>query len=136
MTPVFMQERDDCFRACLASLSDMPLHRIPHFFQGLRNGEPIDAEVQHVIQSWFQRMKLCLIRFPLPVESTQTALEVMHRSHPGPHYILTGRTRKNTDHAVIARNGVIVHDPARPSEELFSGHAYGTFGICMIGVLV
>lgn len=136
MTPVFLREADDCFRACLASLADKPLHHVPHFFKGLRNGEPIDADRQECIRQWFASLGLCLIRFPLPVPDLTMALEVMHMSHPGPHYILTGRTINGLDHAVIARDGAVVHDPALPGLGLFAGHEHGTFGICMIGVLV
>lgn len=135
MTPVLQNEQDDCFRACLASLADKPLHHIPHFFRALRNGEPIDGDRQECIRAWFADIGLCLIRFPLPVPDLVTALNIMNLSHPGPHYILTGRTQKGLDHAVIARDGQLVHDPALPRQGLFKPHTGGAFGVCMIGVL-
>lgn len=136
MTPVMQLEQDDCFRACLASLADKPLNQVPHFFRGLRNGQPIDEQTQGRIQIWFKSLGLCLIRFPLPLDTLNAALIAMALSHPGPRYILTGRSIKGTDHAVIARDGHIVHDPAHPPVGLFSGHENGVFGVCMIGVLV
>lgn len=135
MIPVKQRANDDCFRACLASLAETQLEAIPHFFAGLRNGEHIAPDTRAMIDDWFRARGFVLIRFPIPADNQEHALWVMHESNPGAHYILTGRSRKMLDHAVVAKDGYVVHDPATPARELIP-HVSGMYGVCMIGCLI
>ena len=112
----------DCFRACLASLLELPLEQIPHFAResataGLESMMPL-------VEDWLAARGLYLFNFPVspPFGYRDPTREIVRRygkRNPNIHYILSGATRPDADetgddrynHAVICHGGQIVHDP-------------------------
>jgi hypothetical protein len=90
----------DCMRACIASLLDLPIERVPHFFDGGCNGAVFDKRVSDFLGD------RGLIEFSIPASAASRA----HYSREF-HHLMYGYTERGTYHAVVARCGLVVHDP-------------------------
>jgi hypothetical protein len=124
MTPqtqiVLNDNKGDCFRACLASVLDMPLLEVPNFYDlcgTMSDGGPDVQEFWNKVREWLdiRGWKMIAITFPDP--------QMLQRTHfDGDEYcIMSGlsprlRSDGNTKyHAVVGKTqgyGIkIVHDP-------------------------
>lgn len=119
----------DCFRTCLACLFDYEKPEyVPHFLH-----DDCDADTfWERVQRWLKPRKLIAINIPF-TGTIEDVLLFMEDRSPELHYILSGTGNKDTDHAVIARGGTIIHDPSidqypqsltGPAED---GYVYVTF---------
>lgn len=98
MKPV-NQTRDgatgNCLQACIASLLDLPLDAVPDF--GTAAGQ------------WLRFARYMNQHGLQPVDVTPVA-------HPyNAYYLVTGTSPRGVNHACVALNGRIVHDP-HPSD--------------------
>jgi len=119
MTPVdqeFPHDPDngvagDCYRACIASLLDVPTADVPHFLHDFPSAEEADRRVADFLRP----LGLALVTFHYHGEG-QTPI-----FPEGVHYILHGKSPRFsgkqadgsvTVHCVIATEGLkVVHDP-------------------------
>ena len=103
MQTIMDNKKGDCFRACVASIFELPIEEVPNFVD-------VPTDSKHgwwpaVIQFFVERGY-----YPLPFEigdftSGGWAL-------PEGYQIISGESpRGNWDHAVVAKDGKIVHDP-------------------------
>lgn len=96
----------DCYRACLASILDLPSEQVPHFIQD-REGQP---EWRDDERAWLAARGLqaivMVLKLPLP-----TILEWLGAMNPEVHCIVMGMGSNGIPHAVVACGGSIVHDP-------------------------
>lgn len=103
MTPVFQtmfQPQGNCWEACLASLLEVPVSEVP---DGRQEGGTRSNWTQ--IQMWlFERFGQVLMMLPLHLAGSVAVA-------PEGYYILSGRALTGIPHAVVARAGMIVHDP-------------------------
>lgn len=136
MTPVKGEHTADCFRACVASLLNLPLSGVPSFMGGLTPGDAMPLRQEREMLAWFTHRGLYLIGLPLPAPSFEVLLQAVAFHHPGLHCIVTGRSPRGTDHAVIARDGAVAHDPARVALGLSGPHADGFYQTYFVGLLV
>lgn len=124
-------ERDivgDCWKACIASILEVPLEAVPHFFQREQDGETQSGwnETLHFLRDY----KLTLTTFGLwgndaPYLKFGNAEIRYHFSAPG-HWIASVRSPRVIvksgmygSHAVVMRASEIVWDP-HPQREM--GH--------------
>ena len=92
---VFGIERGNCFSACIASLLELPIDRVPFFMTG---------------DDWFDGFQAWLKPFGLyGVALGVTQTDAWRRLLPG-HYVLCGLSPRGP-HAVVARDLEMVHDP-------------------------
>jgi hypothetical protein len=93
----------DCMRACLATIFDAPIESIPH-----RNEDITGEEQDKMFNEWLARYGVCLQ--PMSVDGDYFAymkeLGVKTIIH-----LIYGYTERGTYHAVVAENGVVIHDP-------------------------
>ena len=140
MTPIYQteqgDERGDCFRACIASILDLPRAEVPHFFQGLQPGQPVPGRIEERMRAWFGKRALALIQTGFQAPDAAAVMEAFGLRHPGLHYVLTGKSAKGRDHAVVCRDMQIVHDPARVSLGLHAPQDDGMYHVFLIGMLV
>lgn len=114
MIPVFMNIRHDppgsfgdCFRACVASV--LEVQDVPHFyFDG-----PTPEEARERLRKYLRELHSLepyLIGFPgvTPLEELLSGIE---SDNPGCKYILVCSVVGFGEHAVIAGDGKILHDP-------------------------
>ena len=94
----------DCQRAVIASLLELPLEEVPHF-NGLSKGD--SCEFHELLQEFVG--KHGYIWYSTPFFSGAMAFGSDHAVY---HEIAGPSPRDpNTYHAVVGRNGQIVHDP-------------------------
>lgn len=118
MTPQFNSVPHDppnsygnCYSACLASLLDVPVTEVPHFYGDPDNFTPDEAVAN--VRKWLAERGLCLIQSIFPGETRLTAvLYAVDYMNPGQRYVLTGKSAQGYGHSVICCNGAIEHDPA------------------------
>lgn len=108
----------DCFRACVASIIELPTEAVPHiFFDG---HEPPEAPAGVPGLPGWHRLNSYLARLPVPLHALgfklpdAEALEQWNISlseHIDAHYVLGGFSVRACHHAVVGRRGQVVHDP-------------------------
>lgn len=117
MTPhkqLFRHEPDkgvwgDCFRTTIACLLDLAPEDVPHFCD---NGVQQDVATSEA-RVWMAAMGLAFVDVPFGGQDDVGAvLSFMGSANPGLHYILTGQSRTGCAHAVVCKDGKIVHDPS------------------------
>ena len=125
MTPVHQTpgaargQNGDCFTACVASAFDLPLAAVPNFFQRIENGQPIPPAESKAFNAWLMQNQRCrYLEFGFRLTLTSLLL-LMGTECRGILWLLTGCTRHNSVHTVVARGGKILHDPG--------GMAVGTY---------
>jgi hypothetical protein len=140
MKPVFQSDRGnperteagDCFRACVASILELPLNTVPHFFQGQRVGTVISPQRETAMQDWFGLRGMGFVTMPLWAETAVEAMGMFGNRYPNLYYILIGQTRKGVNHAIVCRGNYVAHDPARPAIGLAGPQGNGVFTVGII----
>jgi hypothetical protein len=102
-------QQGDCMRACLASVLDLPIAEVPHFAQ-------LDAEGNG--NFWLMVAEFCRARgyaFVMMRGRIVWAEDAIH-------HIISGPSPRDPagHHAVVGRNGQILHDP-HPSRAGLAG---------------
>lgn len=116
MTPVFQNilydlaadELGDCYRAALASILDLEVEALPHF--GAGNPTPVAFNAR--IDAWMADQGLIQIwnffdAAPLPL-----ILGTCAHANPGICHLVVGRSSLGGNHACVACDGEIIHDPS------------------------
>jgi len=127
MKPVFQtdlsRETGDCYRACIASLFELPIEEVPNFWLQIPNSNNLVPD--QLIKEWWlsirlwseSRYNLVPLDFKWSEESDLTWLlkdVYLIASGTSPRY-------PDLDHSVIIFNNKIVHDP-HPSGVGFGGN--------------
>lgn len=136
MTPLKQRNRHqpeegvfgDCHRAAIASVLDLSLDDVPHFFDKGVSGE-IAARSE---EAWLAARGLAPVRVACNETLVLGAiLDAAGKINPGACYLLSGKSKSGCNHTVVCRDEQIVHDPSQddvgiigPCEE---GHYLVTF---------
>lgn len=108
-------EPGDCYRACVATITGIPIHQMPNFGKDCRN-DPDDMEAMwREVRDFLAPYRVsifndyCNGEWPL-----ERVLEWFSRYNVGVPIILTGKPAHHPDpaHSVVVLDGVIVHDPS------------------------
>ncbi len=97
----------DCHRAAYASIMELDLDEVPHFFDCDRSWE----EARPLFREFWDRHGIMELMVPYRAE-LEKVLEEQERRLPGVPFILTGQSRNLCNHSVVACGGKIVHDPS------------------------
>lgn len=111
----------DCIAACMRSMLDDP--DVPHCFKG---GNPEDSWIElrkYIKETHGKNLAFFVLEDPW---------EFMEKTNPEVYYMLICRTVSG-DHAVVCRNGKVVHDPAAVQREI-TGPSWSA-GRWVLGVL-
>lgn len=109
----------DCIRACVATMTCD--ERVPHVFD---DREPVDS--WESLRDYLRDKGKSIALF-----SVDDPFEEMAENNAGIFYMLMCRTHYG-DHAVVCRNGVVVHDPAIAKHEIIGPHSSGYW---IVGVI-
>jgi hypothetical protein len=101
---VFGKEQGNCFAACLASILEMVVSVVPNF--PLLHG---DMEWIYRCNQWLWPKGLGLLAVAPPPEHIDSFLTMMAES--GAYFIVSGESGLGCEHAVIYKDGKLVHDP-------------------------
>jgi hypothetical protein len=141
VNPVFQSIRGDaqrtqagdCFRACVASILELSLDDVPHFFVKQRTGTKVTPQLETAMQDWFRKLGLGFVTLPVQADTPNEAMGLFGNRYPNLYYILIGQSIKGVNHAVVCRGPYMAHDPARPAMGLAAPQENGLF---LIGLLV
>ena len=94
----------DCFRACVASMLELDLERVPEFEEDMRDDDSVQW-FYHLIY-WCYYVHFTKVEY-FKAESSG------HVVRPGAYYIVGGTSPRfhGENHAVIYKDGELVHDP-------------------------
>lgn len=123
----------DCERACIASILELPCEAVPNFCEP-GPGEDFDSvRWRERERAWLATRGLCPILLCYH-ESMELDMVLDGTAHyqPGLYFILSGTSRNHVNHAVIACDGAIVHDPSIDHSGIIApcepgGHYWATF---------
>lgn len=119
-------EVNDCWRTCIAYILNLDPKTVPHFYN-------IDKEgAVDFAQAWLKMRGYSLIKLALPGETSladvmQVGFTITGGEFP---YILSGKTPRGMDHAVVVNSMTIELDPftgERPvkGQKVFKGPMTG-----------
>lgn len=120
MTPVDMLIKHDpekgaigdCFRCCIASLLDMRAEYVPHFMKKDWGKEEKDLTWFKELQYWLSTRGLAYLDLIVQKEFCGTNwFEKIGAGGFDAYHIISGVSPRGYRHAVVGRNGIIVHDP-------------------------
>jgi len=97
----------DCHRAAIASILELELDEVPHFYD---NGCDVETAQEHE-RLFLAGKGIVPITIPLTGE-LQTLLDWLGAYNPGVCYLLGGLSRTGVTHTVVCRGNEIVHDPS------------------------
>lgn len=133
MIPETCLTREDCVRACVASILELPARDVPNFFE---NANTMDLDVlTQQMQEWLAGRGY--IAGMLGFSGAWTLdefLAYMRRVYPDKHYMLY--CDSGGDHAVIGCGGEIVHNPAWYKVAIDGPHSAGYWIVWFIARIV
>lgn len=97
----------DCHRAAYASIMELDLDEVPHFFDQDRSWD----EARPLFQEFWDRHGIHEITIPFAAELDDVLMACEVRC-PGVPFILGGESQSGVNHSVVACGGAIVHDPS------------------------
>ena len=97
----------DCYRACLASILELPAAEVPHFIEVRRCAPEWRDDERDWLRARGLEAIVVTLKTPLP-----EILGFFGAANPGVHYIVAGIGHNGVPHAVVACGNRIVHDPA------------------------
>lgn len=112
----------DCFRACIASILEVPIEQVPHFFNNNVSAE----EGIRATREWLKSMGYGYEEFAMDGTSPFSELKEFCNAHlsADQYFVLIGTSIRGFNHAVILKDGEIVHDPsADPGHTVLVGPA-------------
>ncbi|KKL22595.1 hypothetical protein LCGC14_2433870 [marine sediment metagenome] len=99
----------DCHRAVIASLLEMKVEKVPHFFDyPMKEGGEKGAEACRV---WLRQFGLKHLEIPFTGDTLEKALEYISYYDSDGYFTLTALSKSGENHIVVCHKGKIVHDP-------------------------
>lgn len=97
----------DCHRACIASILELPIEKVPHFgYDGNKDGQIF----WNRINEFLHQFGLKEVQFAFEGE-LKDILNMMKMLNPDIHYLLGCASKRGYGHSVVCFNDNIVHDP-------------------------
>lgn len=129
----------DCFRCCIASLLELSAARVPNFCGydwTVEGTEESRTRWFRNTNAWLVSRGLSFIEFQMPdggLDSAEKWMDSAVASGFDAYHILSGKSPRGHNHAVVAKNGKIVFDP-HPSRDGLCGP--DSDGVYSIGFLI
>lgn len=111
MTPVNQRTRDDCFRACVASILNLSYEEVPDFMADVDTGAVIPDSVTDWMNTWFHEREMCYAEMGFPASPWKVMQDTRHMASENITYLLMGRGLNSVNHCVVCRSGEMIHDP-------------------------
>jgi len=96
---IFTAETGDCYRACVASILEVPIETLPNFMEDGSN------HFNEKLETWSEALGIIILDV-IPNEETLELFRDVYwlASGPSPRF-------ENTDHAVVYKGKQFIHDP-------------------------
>ena len=94
----------DCYRACVASVLELPISQVPHLNDGLESKNEYwkDKWQEWLNEKGYSYISIVFDKWPL---------ELMGNIAPNVYYLLGGLTIDNIGHTIVCLNDKIVNNP-------------------------
>ena len=102
----------NCFQASIASLLEIPLSEVPHFYG---DGEQ---------QGWFKFREWLRERYDMEVATFPPHTGGAIKFLEGCYYLVSGWTVRGTNHMCVGRDGHVIHDPHPSKAGLLSQETF------------
>lgn len=133
MIPETCLTRDDCVRACIASILEISPQTMPHFFEDI--GEVDTETLTRKMQEWLAARGYVAACLGLPGNWTlDEFLSYMGSVYPDRYYMLY--CDSGGDHAVVGHGGKIAHNPAWFKVAIDGSHSAGYWIVWFIARMV
>lgn len=96
----------DCFRACIASLLELPAEEVPHFCDGPEPSK--DHAWYRRANAWLKQRGMIYMVYDYSEHSRRHLVENVGG---GVYHILEGKSFSGDDHCVVGKDGEVVFDP-------------------------
>lgn len=101
----------DCDRASVASILEMDVEDVPHFYEGW-DGKSDTLDMWVARREWLRSQGWDIIPMAVWGDDPEAALGVLEgTSYDDRYFLFIGLSPRGTNHTVVAANGEIVHDP-------------------------
>lgn len=108
----------NCMQAMVASILEIPIDEVQHF---LHDGTQDGVEFNRRVNDFLRPFNLCYLQFPKCQDSLD-AFGIRGLVHE-----VSGPSRRGVEHACVAVDGTLVHDPHPSKAGLVSVDHYGVF---------
>lgn len=125
-------KRGDCDRACVASIMELSIDQVPHFYD-YDPSEGGDTGHENKRRWLRETFGLKWIDLPFEAPSLEVMLESLATFAPGCHVTLTAKSKRDVGHTVIVLDGKIVHDPTYGEPHGLVGDLDGYYWLGFIG---
>lgn len=107
----------DCFRCCVAALLNIQPGLVPHFYEAAHSDDDGSWDVEGVVDQWIDqflnsygvvRFRTVIVGIKEPAGAMEVAAAWTPTNQPA---ILSGRTGRHSNHAMLIRNGAMLFDP-------------------------
>lgn len=106
---IFTAPKGDCFRACVASIFELPIDAVPHFFETSAGDHMWTQEQWDAVRSFAERHDTEAHWVDPDTEQSEVAKLV----ESGLHYVAFGPSPSTPlGHCVVMHKGEYVHDPS------------------------
>lgn len=105
----------NCHQACVASLLELPLDEVPHFYY---DNDGIAGERR--VAEFLDGLGLAQASIPFHTDDLNALLVQMETWAPGIEYILGGMSPRGHNHSVVCCGERLIHDP-HPSDDFVNG---------------
>lgn len=106
-------EIGDCHRACIASLLELPIEDVPHFYDvddgAYKNEHTKQAEEYQT--RWLAERGLAFVELPFLGDTLEAVLKWVSFYSGETYYLLCAKSRGGHGHSVVCHKDKIVHDP-------------------------
>jgi hypothetical protein len=127
MIPVVCLTKDDCVRACIASILEIDAADVPHFYD-----QEDTVACQLRMQEWLRERGLIIAIVPLPGSMTQDEMFQYMSDNYTFHYFMLWCNSGDGDHAVVGINDKMAHNPAWYRSPIDGPHSSGFWIVWII----
>lgn len=129
-------EDGDCWRACIATILDLPVADLPNFAHNADWNGMLEAA-----RRWLKPKGLSIYQtYCAGSWDLKEIISSFSERSPGAPFILCGASKRdpNDDHAVVVMDGALVHDPSGsglsgPCQEVHGERWWYMHVICLSG---
>jgi hypothetical protein len=107
------EDHGNCFEACMASILEIPIYRVPDFPRD-------DTEFIQALEDFLLQYGL----FYLQVETNDPVMKVAFKRGDAWH-VIEGTSERGGPHACVGLNGKLVHDPHPGGHGLVDTDCFG-----------
>jgi len=122
----------DCFRCCIASLLELSAARVPHFMAYDPDEVADKGQWFPALNAWLRPKGFSYVDLQTQENPPEKWFAGIGASGFVVYHVLSGKSERGFNHSVVAKNGVIVHDPHPSRSGLIGPDEDGIFSVGLL----